>query len=133
MAKNFIWCGYLEAGDKSSAVVVDQRLETGNPETMYVFNLKRNEILTYNRGIVEPKLRDLRGNETSVLQELKNAYTKARRGFKLRAEPVAHMTGRRQKAVNEKAYVDSADDVPGIGVEFEAVTDDDWASDDSDD
>ncbi len=133
MPKNFIWCGYLEAGDKSTPVVVDQRLETGNPETLYLFNLKRNEILTYNRGIVEPKLRELRNDEAGLVQDLKNAYAKARRSFKFRIEPVAVPTGRRQKAVNDRHYMKNADDLPAeTGVEFEPVSDEDW-SDDSDD
>ncbi len=134
MAKNFIWCGYLEAGDKSSPVVEDKRLDTGNPETMYLFNLKRNGILTYNRGIVAPKLRELRDDESEVMQELKGAFAKARRGFKLRSEPVtvSHTSGRRQKAVNEKVYADSEEDVSAIGAEIEAVTDDDWGTDDND-
>jgi hypothetical protein len=132
MAKNFIWCGYLEAGDKSTPVVIDDRLETGNPETMYLFNLKRNEILTYNRGIVQPKLRELRDDEAGVVQDLKNAFSKARRGFKIRMEPVAMSAGRRQKAVNDRTFVDNTEDLSDIGVEYEPVTDEEW-SDDSDD
>lgn len=132
MAKNFIWCGYLEAGDKSTPVVVDQRLETSNPETMYLFNFKRNEILTYNRGIVEAKLRELRDDEADVVQDLKNAYTKARRGFKIRSEPLVVPTGRRQKAVNDRNTADDADDLSDTGIEFEPASDDEW-SDDSED
>src|SRR3569623_949320 len=51
--------GYLEAGNKSTAVVLDRTLNTGNPETLYLFNLARGEILEYSRKIVEPKLREL--------------------------------------------------------------------------
>lgn len=134
MAKNFMWCGYLEAGAKSSPVVIDQRLETGNPETMYVFNLARNEILPYSRSIVEPKLRELRDDETDIVNDLKNAFAKARRGFKLRSEPVVQANGRRQKADNERPPRGEGDFVPeDVGVEFEAVSDDDWGSDDSED
>lgn len=133
MAKNLIWCGFLEAGEKSTPVVIDQRLETGNPETLYLFNLKRNEILTYNRSIVEPKLRELSDDEAGVVQDLKNSYAKARRGFKFRVEPVTVPTGRRQKAVNDRHYINSADDHPAeSSVEFEPVSDEDW-SDDTDD
>lgn len=133
MAKNFLWCGYLDAGDKSTPVIVDERLETGNPDTMYVFNFKRNEILTYNRGIVKPKLRELRGDEEDVVQDLKNAYAKARRTFKLRSEPVAAAaTTRRQKAVNDRNIVDDAGESADLGVEFEAATDDDWGDDNED-
>ncbi len=131
MPKNFLWCGYLEAGDKSTPVVIDERLDTGNADTMYVFNFRRNGILTYNRDIVKAKLRELRGDEEGVVPELKNAYTKARRGFRLRNEPVVvtATAARRQKVVNERSATDDSGDLADLGVEFEAVTDDDWGDD----
>jgi hypothetical protein len=132
MPKNFIWCGYLEAGDKSTPVILDQRMDTGNPETLYLFNLKRNEILTYNRGIVGPKLRELRDDEAAVVPELKGAYAKARRGLKLRSEPAAAPATRRHKAVNDRGAADAADDFSDIGIEFEPVTDDDWGDESED-
>lgn len=131
MAKTLMWCGYLEAGAKSTPVIADQRLDTGDPETVYLFNLARNEILPYNRAIVESKLRDLHEDETGVVTELKSAYAKARRGFKARrGEPVVHSTGRRQKAAAEKAPIDNPDYFSDLDVEFETVSDDDWADDD---
>lgn len=76
------WYGYLEAGSRSSAVIRDDRLETGNPKTVFLFNLARHEILEYSREIVEPKLRELKSSETKLIQELDAAYTEARRNFK---------------------------------------------------
>lgn len=83
------WYGYLNAGEKSSLVVLDERLSTGNPETLYLFNLKRNEILEYKRGIVDPKLRELNEKEKKGLPELKEAFAKARKGFTPRAAKIA--------------------------------------------
>jgi hypothetical protein len=86
MSKNQFWYGYLEAGAKSTAVVLDHKLETGNTATVYLFNLARNEILEYRRDIVEPKLRPVAAEERDLLGRLKDGYRKARRTF---AEPAA--------------------------------------------
>lgn len=80
-----VWYGYLEAGNKSTAVVLDRTLNTGNPETLYLFNLARGEILEYSRKIVEPKLRELKGKETDLTTSLKSAYDTARSHFTPRA------------------------------------------------
>jgi hypothetical protein len=131
MAKNFIWCGYLEAGDKSSPVVKDERLDTGNPDTIYLFNFKRNEILQYNRQIVEPKLRELRESEEEILGELRAAYSRARRNFKLRPERIIHPTGRRPKTVLERKDME-AEEIPGVPeAEFDVSVDEDWAEEES--
>lgn len=80
--KGPLWYGYLEAGDKSTAVIRDERLDTGNRKTTYVFNLARNEILEYTREIVEPKLRELKPSEAKLIDALDAAYGAARRAFK---------------------------------------------------
>ena len=88
--KSSLWHGYLEAGNRSSPVIRDERLETGNPKTMFLFNLSRSEILEYSRDIVEPKLRELKSGETKTVRELDAAYTEARRNFKdRRGHPTA--------------------------------------------
>lgn len=81
MSENNLWYGYLDAGEKSSPVLLDQRLSTANPNTVYVFNLQRSEIIEYRRDIIEPKLRDLGKEENSFIKELKSAYTRVRSGF----------------------------------------------------
>jgi hypothetical protein len=80
--KSSLWYGYLEAGNRSSPVIRDERLETGNPKTMFLFNLARSEILEYSRDIVESKLRELKSGETKTVRELDAAYAEARRNFK---------------------------------------------------
>ena len=81
MSKNGFWYGYLNAGDKSSAVLRDPELDTGNRKTVYLFNLERNAIIEYNREIVEPKLSDLNGQADDMTATLEAAYAGARRAF----------------------------------------------------
>ena len=83
-----VWYGYLQAGDRSSPVIRDDRLDTGNHKTLYLFNLSPNMILEYSRDVVEPKLRELKPDEAANIQELDNAYKKARRGFRDRGAGV---------------------------------------------
>lgn len=125
MAKNSIWCGYLDAGAKSSAVVRDERLDTGNPDTLYLFNLARNEIIQYNRVIVEPKLRELSSGECDNVAELKAAYLRARRHFKVRAERPLPATTRKTRPIQEKV-ADGDDQYSANEPEFEPAVDDDW-------
>ena len=80
--KNSVWYGYLEAGNRSSPVIRDEKLETGSAKTLFLFNLARQEILEYSREIVEPKLRELKPAESKVIKELDAAYTEARRSFR---------------------------------------------------
>lgn len=80
--KGPLWYGYLEAGEKSTPVIRDERLDTGNRKTLFLFNLVRGQILEYTREIVEPKLRELKPNEAGKVDELNAAYGEARRTFK---------------------------------------------------
>jgi hypothetical protein len=80
MSKNDTWYGFLQAGDQSSPVVRDAKLETKNPKTIYLFNHVRGKLLEYSREVVEPKLRDLRPDDVP-LNELKKAFKAARKVF----------------------------------------------------
>lgn len=90
MKEKRLWYGYLDAGQKSTLVVLDHSLQTGNEETIYLFNLAREKILEYRRHIVEPKLRELNSEQTATTKQLKAAYAKARRSFKPREGRIAH-------------------------------------------
>ena len=76
-----IWCGYLEAGDKSSPVLIDPKLETGNSKTVYMYHLNSQRIIEYKREIAEPKLRALNEQEASLVTTLKQGYDTARKQF----------------------------------------------------
>jgi hypothetical protein len=128
MAKTPIWCGYLEAGDRSSAVLRDERLETGNPKTIYLYNLARDEILQYSRELVEPKLRELRANEAALAEELKEAYTKARRTFKFNPERVLTAPVRKQvRSPSDKRSTGSDDSYSAGDADTESLNDEEWA------
>ena len=79
--KSKIWYGYLEAGIKSSPVLMDPKRDTANINTMYLYNLKRDQILEYQRELIEPKLRELNGKEAGTIKELEKAFNKARKDF----------------------------------------------------
>lgn len=81
MSDKHFWYGYLEAGEKSSPVLRDNRLDTGTADTIYLFNLKRGEILEYKRAIITPKLRELEAQEQRIGSTLKSAYIEARSQF----------------------------------------------------
>ncbi|RMD80723.1 MAG: hypothetical protein D6809_00410, partial [Gammaproteobacteria bacterium] len=83
MSDEGYWLGYLEAGPKSSPVLMDERLSTstGNPATRYLYNLVRNQILEYKWELVQPKLRPLRPEEQEVAEQLKAGYEEARKAF----------------------------------------------------
>lgn len=80
--KGPLWYGYLEAGDKSTPVIRDERLDTGNSKTLFLFNLARGQILEYTREIVEPKLRELKPSEAKHIDALNAGYGDARRALK---------------------------------------------------
>jgi len=80
-----VWHGFLEAGQRSSAVLKDPSLDTSNPATVYLFNLERGRILEYRRDIVEPKLRELQRNEKALAKQLDQAFALVRPDFTPRA------------------------------------------------
>jgi hypothetical protein len=120
-----VWYGFLQAGDRSSPVIRDDRLDTGNRKTMYLFNLSRNSILEYSREVVEPKLRDLKPDESAAVAELEAAYKKARRSFKDRGAGIRSILNRSSStpASNEAVY----NDIPP-----EDDSEDTWVEDDED-
>jgi len=110
MSDKHFWFGYLEAGEKSSPVLRDSRIDTGNSATLYLFNLKRNEILEYRREIIEPKLRELKADEASVCAELQKAYGEARSQFTPRAGAANLSAGKAGKKTQLAANDDLDDD-----------------------
>lgn len=120
-----VWYGFLQAGDRSSPVIRDDRLDTGNRKTMYLFNLARNSILEYSREVVETKLRDLKPDESVTITELDAAYKKARRNFKDRGAGIRSILNRSSStpASNEAVYKD---------IPPEDDSNDAWVEDDED-
>jgi hypothetical protein len=84
-----VWFGYLEAGDKSSPVLIDPRLDTGNSNTVYMYNLNSQRIIEYKREIAEPKLRQLKDPEKDLTKDLVRGYESARKEFTPRSNGIA--------------------------------------------
>ena len=76
-----IWYGYLEAGEKSSPVLIDSKMDTGDAKTFYMYNLNSARIIEYKREIAEPKLRSLTSKEATWIEDLTKGYNKARKDF----------------------------------------------------
>jgi hypothetical protein len=113
MSDKNLWFGFLDAGKKSSAVLIDDRLSTGTAKTVYAFNLARGQILEYDRTIIEPRLRELTAEEKGVMDELKGAYGKALQEFRprgiglnklLEAPPTKRPAARTEETVEEFGF-----------------------------
>jgi len=128
MSQTSLWFGHLEIGDKSSPVVRDHKLNTGKADTIYLFNLVRNEIIEYKRDIVEPKLRELGKGDASVSKELKKAFTKAIKDFTPRGKTLNIPETAVVKPASAKKQAD--DDLPDIDIDDDS---DDMFDDDEDD
>lgn len=122
MSQEELWYGFLEAGDRSTPVARDPKLTTGNPDTVYMYNLLRNEIIEYKRAIAEPKLRELTSGEGDKLKELKAAFAKALKEFTPKrnrptldtAVPVAVAGKKKGKpSADEESSSEESDDFDG--------------------
>ncbi len=107
-----LWFGYLEAGEKGSPVVRDVTLGTGTPATFYLFNLNRGAILEYRRDIAEPKLRELTEEEMESIEELRQAFEHARKGFTPREarKPKPLPPTRKKPRIDEDDAIELDDD-----------------------
>lgn len=115
MSTDRFWFGFLEAGDRSAAVLRDDKISTGNPETFYLFNLSRGEIIEYKRSIVEPKLRALKNNEKALEEELTAGYGLVRANFKPKGNRVAiPEKGSRTRTGTAEINPEDSDDVVTI-------------------
>lgn len=128
MSKNSFWYGYLDAGDKSSAVLRDPDLNTGNNKTVFLFNLARNRILEYNLEIVEPKLRPLKDAEKDLVKALDSAFQAARHDFASARRSTASIPEsgpppRRMAAKNDEEFED--DEELESDLETEPLADED--------
>lgn len=77
-AKN-IWYGVLEAGEKTSPVVLDTSLDASENK-VYLYNYVRNQFIEYAQAIVKPKLRELAKGDISQ-DELDKAFKAAYQDF----------------------------------------------------
>src|SRR3569623_2087344 len=128
-----VWYGYLEAGNKSTAVVLDRTLNTGNPETLYLFNLARGEILEYSRKIVEPKLSELKTKEMDLTTSLKSAYDTALSHFTPRAIEILDIPERAAPAKKPAPAKPEEEEAASLAVAGElGDADEAWEEDEED-
>lgn len=125
---------FLDAGAKSSPVVLDPSLSTSNEQTLYLYHQQRDQIIEYRRDIVETKLRDLTKGEQQQVKTLEQAFKTARGGFTPRgaaaeaipekAAPPKSVSPRND--IDDEEEGDDSDDMP-------LIDDDDLLDDDEDD
>ena len=97
-----LWYGVLEAGEKSSPVVIDIGLTTKKADTVYVFNQSRNKILEYKRDIIDSKLRELSADESELINTLTAAYEQIREAFlptHIKSPPLSYADDRGKAAI----------------------------------
>ncbi|MBF0218036.1 MAG: hypothetical protein HQL49_00700 [Gammaproteobacteria bacterium] len=131
MNSKLLWCGYLEAGAKSTAVVRDEALSTGNPDTLYLFHQKRNQFVEFRRDIVEGKLRELNDDERASSSDLQSAYEAALAGFTPRVQQKINLAN--LAASGGGAATAVAVDVDDVVTADDGDDDDDEYIDDMDD
>jgi hypothetical protein len=73
------WYGVLDAGEKTSPVVLDATLDASQGK-VWLYNHVRNQFIEYARAIVEPKLRELTTDDIPQ-KELDVAFKEARQAF----------------------------------------------------
>jgi len=113
--KSQLWFGILDAGKKTSPVVRDPTLETGDPQTIYLFNLNRGAIREYRVSIAQNLLRELTEDEQDLVGSLEEAFNVVRAGFVPRYTPNKRARPRRPREIELPEIPDDADfdiDVP---------------------
>ena len=125
MKKRKLWYGFLEAGVKSSPVVIDRNMITGEKNTIFVYNHNKQEINKYVRDLVEPKLRELSAKE-------KELQTSLDKGFKASLKTIKYKVPKTyDNPVKGKANAKAVTTVEEPELEYSESGDDDW--DDSND
>lgn len=81
MKDNNLWVGYLTLANKKVLVASDDRVDTGNRKTIFLYNQERKEIVEYSREIIQDKLKDAPAGDYSD-KEIATAYQQALRKAK---------------------------------------------------
>lgn len=124
MSKQKLWYGFLEAGSKSSPVVLDHTMDTGETNSVFIYNHNRQEILKYVRELVEPKLRELTATEKELESALKKGFSEAVKTLKY---PLAKTFVSPAKAKPSPATSTPKEEPE---VEISVLDDDIWEDDD---
>ena len=127
MKNKELWYGYLEAGTKSSPILISSILDTNNEKTVYIYNLNRDAIIEYQRQIVEPKIRELNTDEADLIKELVSGYKAAKKNFsgKTRKPMIEPPAPKQEKAVLAPIDEDPIDADEVVDVDDESFLFDD--------
>jgi len=127
MKNKHLWVGYLTLADKKKTLVAsDDRVETGKSTTIYLYNQERDQIVEYNREIIESKLQDAPEADYDA-KTISDAYIKALQNklpnlYRVIFTPNA---GMRMPASEKKAVINDDDDDIEIDDSFDMDDDDD--------
>lgn len=127
MKNKDLWCGFLEAGTKSSPILISSILETNSEKTVYMYNLSRDAIIEYQRQIVEPKIRELKADEADLIEQLVSGYNAAKKNFsaKTRKPLIPPPAPSPKKAVPDPLVEDPIDAEDTVDVDDEGFLFDD--------
>lgn len=130
--KSTYWYGYLDAGKKSSFVARDLSLDTGDPETIYLFNQSRGEIKEYKREIVEPKLRELNAKEANNQKTLEKELKAALAQFCARTSNAQAIPERKGTSSTSKSIIPPVEEELVTEIESgDDIADDEWDEDEN--
>lgn len=73
-----LWVGYLSLANKKTLVASDERVDTGNRKTIFLYNQDRNDIVEYSREIIQAKLSDAPESDYNT-DAIASAFQKALR------------------------------------------------------
>jgi hypothetical protein len=124
MSKQKLWYGFLEAGKKSSPVIIDHSMNTGEKNSVFIYNHNRQEILKYVRELAEPKLRELTAKEKELEASLKKGFAESLKTFN---NPVSKLFDTPVKS-KPSPKVDTPKEEPEV--EISGLDDDIWEDDD---
>lgn len=127
MKKQKLWYGYLEAGNKSSPVIIDHSMDTGEKHTVFVYNHNKNEISKYVRELVEPKLRELTDKEKGLESALRKGFSASLKTLKYPLPKTYDAPSKDSSA--PKVEADTASKEPEEDISDLGVDDVDWEDD----
>jgi len=77
MKNKHLWVGYLTLPDKKKTLVAsDKRVKTGKAKTIFLYNQARDQIIEYEREIIQPKLKNAPETDYDVAK-MTASYKKA--------------------------------------------------------
>lgn len=133
MKNKHLWVGYLTLSDKKKTLVAsDERVETGKPKTLFLYNQERDQIIEYSREIIQAKLKDAPEVDYDS-KKMSAAYKKALKTKLPNLYRIIFAANAGvQTPVKEKETASITDDDDDIDIDDNFATHDDDISDEDD-